>query len=597
MTKKPDLELTHDSSRKIAESLDEIGRLEGSDKSSLVHGYLGFYENLFKNFRGRKFNLLEFGSSNCAALRMWERFFPLATIVGVFPGSVKDYLSSNVQIEIGSQLDNKFLIHLIAKYDPEIVIDDGLHYWSHQINSISVLFPLLRGGGIYVIEDLQTSFGKAATTYGNDKTQSAVEYVRDLIPGLVGGTAAAISGNRLANYVAFNAEEIIIARQIVAVQKKTCFGPSYFRITPALSCASEIYATENGGSYRRGEAFIFGPRSSYVATSFAEQQDVEVAPPDALVATFKNAIVHGSGIVTTADNAVVKESLINLSSKVSFFGFARFFDSDLLIREGSVTPRSYLSDATYVLLKQTWDDNYGHWLIESLPRVALVAEILDVKSCKFLVGKPGLPMAQVYFDSLAAFGISADQVISTDGAPLHAATLIYPLPLTVQPWVKAPRVTATLERLAASMPEIRASQTSLRKIFVSRLTNGRRRLLNQDQVRQVFVNRGFVDIVPGNMSFNEQVTAFSQAHFIAGPLGAELSNLVFAPRGVRLFGMAPQTMKDDFFYDLVAHKHGSYFCLHGTVIGNTSDMNADFHIDLEELDKILDKFEFNIEKL
>jgi demethylmacrocin O-methyltransferase len=40
----------------------------------------------------------------------------------------------------------------------DIVVDDGSHVNSHVITSFKTLFPLLRKGGCYVVEDIHTSY-------------------------------------------------------------------------------------------------------------------------------------------------------------------------------------------------------------------------------------------------------------------------------------------------------------------------------------------------------------------------------------------------------------------------------------------------------
>jgi hypothetical protein len=40
----------------------------------------------------------------------------------------------------------------------DIVIDDGSHRWSDQISTFETLFPYVREGGLYVIEDTDTSY-------------------------------------------------------------------------------------------------------------------------------------------------------------------------------------------------------------------------------------------------------------------------------------------------------------------------------------------------------------------------------------------------------------------------------------------------------
>jgi cephalosporin hydroxylase len=44
----------------------------------------------------------------------------------------------------------------------DLIIDDGSHVASHQITAIEQLSPLLRAGGLFVIEDLQDDAATAA---------------------------------------------------------------------------------------------------------------------------------------------------------------------------------------------------------------------------------------------------------------------------------------------------------------------------------------------------------------------------------------------------------------------------------------------------
>jgi hypothetical protein len=63
-------------------SLDDIGILCGTDKSSLRQNYLCHYERLLNHLRDAAFNLVEIGVHNGASLRTWARYFVRAQIVG-----------------------------------------------------------------------------------------------------------------------------------------------------------------------------------------------------------------------------------------------------------------------------------------------------------------------------------------------------------------------------------------------------------------------------------------------------------------------------------------------------------------------------------
>jgi len=92
-----------------------------------------------------------------------------------------------IKIFQGSQADEAFLKHICGQISPlDIIIDDGSHMVDHVLISLKTLFPFLREGGIYVIEDLATSYWPQ---YGgnsedlNDQSTS-MNFLKSLIDGL-----------------------------------------------------------------------------------------------------------------------------------------------------------------------------------------------------------------------------------------------------------------------------------------------------------------------------------------------------------------------------------------------------------------------------
>ena len=129
-------------------SLDSIGILYGTDKSSLVHGYLPHYEKIVGHLRDEKFNLIEIGVQDGASLRTWQAYFRKARIIGVdIAPSCKSHAGGRIHVEIGSQEDDIFLTRLAEKYPPTVIIDDGSHRPDHQIFTFKCLFPKLAPGG------------------------------------------------------------------------------------------------------------------------------------------------------------------------------------------------------------------------------------------------------------------------------------------------------------------------------------------------------------------------------------------------------------------------------------------------------------------
>jgi capsular polysaccharide biosynthesis protein len=70
-----------------------------------------------------------------------------------------------------------------------------------------------------------------------------------------------------------------------------------------------------------------------------------------------------------------------------------------------------------------------------------------------------------------------------------------------------------------------------RRLLVSRRDAATRRVTNEDALLSALAPLGFELIVPGALTFDEQVEAFALAEIVVGPHGAGLANTLFMPRG------------------------------------------------------------------
>jgi hypothetical protein len=145
-------------------TLEEIGRSSGTDKIS-IHGYHSFYQHYFEAWRDRTFILLEIGVDEGKSLRMWEEYFEKAVIVGMdIHEKCRRYNTNRTKVVIGDQMDTAFLAKVSKECGPfGIVIDDGCHRMAEQMTSFLKLLPHVSQDGLYVIEDLETSY---STSFG-----------------------------------------------------------------------------------------------------------------------------------------------------------------------------------------------------------------------------------------------------------------------------------------------------------------------------------------------------------------------------------------------------------------------------------------------
>ncbi len=168
--------------------LDQLGLEHNCDKASKDrsqskdirfssrgegHDYLRKYEIFFKQFRGKKdISLLELGAGPewniGASAKIWSRYFGDNSeifIADIKSSATQLDLIPNVKTFVGDLGNEKFL-NTLQDHSYDIVIDDASHHWDHQIKCFERLFKTVNKGGIYIIEDIHTSFGSFRQGHG-----------------------------------------------------------------------------------------------------------------------------------------------------------------------------------------------------------------------------------------------------------------------------------------------------------------------------------------------------------------------------------------------------------------------------------------------
>jgi hypothetical protein len=175
------------------QDLPRLARIYGSDKWG-VHWYCRHYEHHFAHLRRRRIVLLEIGiggyddpEDGGGSLRMWRRYFPRGRIYGLDIADKSPHNERRIHTFRGDQSDERFLAQVIEQIGPpDIVVDDGSHVNEHVIKTFHCLFPRLADGGIYVVEDTQTSywpeFGGSSENLGTAPTSMGL--LKSLVDGL-----------------------------------------------------------------------------------------------------------------------------------------------------------------------------------------------------------------------------------------------------------------------------------------------------------------------------------------------------------------------------------------------------------------------------
>ena len=141
------------------------------------HNYLPYYWLHFRDVRHSVRHMLEIAVQTDHSIRMWEEFFPAATIYGIdIEPNCKQFEGGRRRVFIGDQGDTAFLQLVADQIEAplDIIIDDGSHGVLHQLATFETLFPRMSDHGTYVIARCDQFIGEVLFLSRATKNRDAV---------------------------------------------------------------------------------------------------------------------------------------------------------------------------------------------------------------------------------------------------------------------------------------------------------------------------------------------------------------------------------------------------------------------------------------
>jgi demethylmacrocin O-methyltransferase len=209
-----------------------IGQLDAAardtDKGPSQHHYTELYERLFLHWKNEPITIFEIGVAKGGSLKMWQAYFPQARIFAVDIESKTEFDTPRVRTFVGDQAKRDELKPAIdAAGQPHILIDDGGHTMEQQQVSLGYLFPHVRPGGYYVVEDVHTSLPALWKGYGveRDGANSTLRMLENFVRGSTPSIRSKYMLRDEMTYLDQHIESVTIrhrpqSRSIMAVLKK-----------------------------------------------------------------------------------------------------------------------------------------------------------------------------------------------------------------------------------------------------------------------------------------------------------------------------------------------------------------------------------------
>lgn len=305
--------------------------------------------------------------------------------------------------------------------------------------------------------------------------------------------------------------------------------------------------------------------------------------------------VPASVLVRIAD-ARIQDRAVYLArgeTALHLYETQRPLDRAYVLAPETVQPAMPLpDDSAYLLFTSSGTFNWGHFLIDDLPKLKAVAAVQALERrplCILLHGfVPAVDRKRI--DMLRALLGSEVQVrLLRPDTHYRAGTLYYPSPVSTHLGPKHPRALADLAAAGAAMIDHRSWRTLWRRVhrptrlFVLRKRERGRVPAEWDAVHACVTECGYVPFDPEDASAVEQAAAFASAERVVGCMGAGMAGSLFCREAARILYLAPDTFPDPFYLDLAATRGHAYAVCYGTALDPERPQHSDYSLDLDRL--------------
>ena len=329
-------------------------------------------------------------------------------------------------------------------------------------------------------------------------------------------------------------------------------------------------------------ADIRGKQAARIVAPFAP---LVIPPLPISLIEIGEALVFGQGSVVLPDGRLLHESVREFVNHKLCPDGAMESDQGLLLPSRTIERFA----GRTLLVKRPWYRNYGHWLVDLMPIIPLVARHgLEVDTILFGVMPDG-PVRESMAAMAAAFLPNSQIAFVDDERQVRCETLLYVTPPHIPPGFKHPlAMQLAADAARAVLPE-QPAETPRSKLYVSRQRAGLRRIANADAIEAALLRAGFETVYPEDLSFADQVALFSRATAVVGVKGAGLANITFCRPGTEVLVFRPADFPDPFFWDLATPRGMTYAEIFSSkLVSPTAEISkSDFEVDLQSLERYL----------
>ncbi len=211
-------------------------------------------------------------------------------------------------------------------------------------------------------------------------------------------------------------------------------------------------------------------------------------------------------------------------------------------------------DAPCLLVCQTGEWCWGHWLLDMLPKIVL-AERCFPGRLRYAVPRAIVDRAErpahapdyprSVLESLAAYGIGPERLLGIRHDAAYRFANLFEMD-----GVSGKRMHPGLLAAMRDLPAARQGGARAGLTAILRAPPSMRPLANLAEIRACLDKVGAGYLEPLQAGFTDQVAAFARSDVLVGDLGSNLAGMIYARPGTALVTLAPLRWDDEYFAKL-----------------------------------------------
>jgi capsular polysaccharide biosynthesis protein len=233
---------------------------------------------------------------------------------------------------------------------------------------------------------------------------------------------------------------------------------------------------------------------------------------------------------------------------------------------------------TYIVLFDFWAaNNYYHWLVDSLPRLLLVKELLKQQQVSLLLPET---CSKFVYSTLEYFDISTVTVIKK-GHFFQGKHILFPNYTAGSGHIHPEYVQSVRRHLIQKI----ASTIIKERVYVSRSNQKVRKIHNEQEVINTLLPLGFEILRWEELSFEQQVQTVRNTKVLVTSHGANMTNTMFMPDNSKVLEIIREDKPNFCYWALASVTDKKYYYQFCKVVNHD-----DLLVDIEQ-------FKINLQKL